>query len=85
MSAATAIVKRYWENKNVPSTWKNQVLVIKKASNENVKTKEKWKNVSYNKVSLIKWLIFGVLKNKNINNFIKETFYQKHCSTFSWF
>ena len=28
--------------------------------NENVKTKEKWKNVSDKNVSLIKWVIFGV-------------------------
>ena len=25
---------------------KNQILVVKKTSNENVKTKEKWENVS---------------------------------------
>ena len=43
------------------SKWKNQVLVIKKTSNENVKTKEMWKNVSDKKVSIIKWMTFGVL------------------------
>ena len=37
---------------------KNQILVVKKTSNENVKTKEKWENVSDKKISLIKWLIF---------------------------
>ena len=29
------------------SKWKNQGLVLKKNSNENVDTKEKWENVSY--------------------------------------
>ena len=47
------------------SKWKNQVLVIKKTSNENVKTKEKLKNVTDTKVSLIKCFIFIFQYSKN--------------------
>ena len=68
------------------SKWKNQVLVIKKTSNENVKTKEKWKNVSDKKVCLIKWLIFGVLKDKNKSTTLLKKLFntKKHFSTFPW-
>ena len=54
---------RWWEGlpgrKKSSSTlgafkWINQVLIIKKTSNENVLTEEKWKVVSNKKVSLIK-------------------------------